>query len=71
MAVWILWVLIFADGEWRAWEHQYPSREACEEVRKLITHHRDDVLRAVCRQDNSKPQSGRENFPADQKPQAD
>ena len=48
--VWILWVLVFADGEWRAWEHDYMNREQCEEVRALITYRREHQLIAVCRQ---------------------
>lgn len=47
--VWILWVLVFNDGAWRAWELVYTSREACEEVRLLITYRREDQLTAVCR----------------------
>lgn len=46
--VWILWVLVFADGEWRAWERNYPNLDSCEEVRKTITHHRDTVMQARC-----------------------
>lgn len=47
--VWILWVLVFNDGVWRAWEHVYTSQDACEEVRQLITYRREDKLIAVCR----------------------
>lgn len=46
---WILWVLVYADGSWRAWEHEYTTLEACLEVRKIITHHREHQLQAVCR----------------------
>jgi hypothetical protein len=46
--VWILWVLVFADGEWRAWEANYFSQAACEEVKHLITYRRETVLMAVC-----------------------
>lgn len=47
--VWTLWVLVFADGEWRAWEHVYTSQAACEEVRALISYRREHQLIAVCR----------------------
>jgi len=47
--LWILWVLVYADGVWRAWEHTYTSQAACEEVRALITYRREQQLIAVCR----------------------
>lgn len=47
--LWILWVLVIADGSWRAWEIEYHSQEACLEVRRLITHHREHQITAVCR----------------------
>jgi hypothetical protein len=46
---WILWVLVQADGEWRAWERHYDTRLACEEVRQLITYRRESSIRAECR----------------------
>lgn len=49
ITVWILWVLVIADGHWRAWEHQYTSREQCEEIRQLITYHRENQILAKCR----------------------
>lgn len=48
ITVWILWVLVFADGDWRAWEHTYTTLEACDEIRRVITHHRDKQLQATC-----------------------
>jgi hypothetical protein len=47
--VWILWVLVFADGEWRAWEHSYNRLEECLEVLKVITYRREHQLQAECR----------------------
>lgn len=47
--IWILWVLVIADGEWRAWEHNYLSQLHCEEVRALISYRREHQLIAVCR----------------------
>ena len=47
--VWILWVLVYADGAWRAWEREYASREACEEIRITVQHHRQQQLAAECR----------------------
>lgn len=49
MTEWILWVLVVADGNWRAWEHTYYSKDACEEVKKVITHHRETKIIAECR----------------------
>ncbi len=46
--VWILWVLVFADGEWRAWDHEYARLSECEEVRELITYRREYQLQARC-----------------------
>jgi hypothetical protein len=46
--VWILWVLVYADGEWRAW-NTYDNLKECEEVIQIIRHHRDNVLEAYCR----------------------
>lgn len=46
---WLLWVLVLADGEWRAWEHRYATRAQCEEVRELITYRREHLLMAQCR----------------------
>ena len=48
MTVWVLWVLVFADGTWRAWERDYSNQDSCEEVRKTITHHREHTLQARC-----------------------
>lgn len=45
----LLWVLVFQDGVWRAWEHRYPTESACLEVRAVLVHHRDHILRAECR----------------------
>lgn len=53
--IWILWVLVFADGKWRDWEHTYTSQAACEEVRALITYRREQQLIAVCRQHERGP----------------
>lgn len=47
--MWILWVLIIADGEWRAWEREYPTWAACQEVRKIVLHHREHQIQAECR----------------------
>jgi hypothetical protein len=46
--VWILWVLVYADGEWRAW-NTYNTVKECEEVIQIIRHHRENVLEAYCR----------------------
>lgn len=45
--VWVLVVLVFADGQWRDWR-SYDRIEECQEVVRLITHHRENVLIAVC-----------------------
>jgi hypothetical protein len=46
--VWILWVLVFADGNWRAWEHAYSRQAECDEVKHTVTYRREHVLLAVC-----------------------
>lgn len=46
---WILWVLVTADGTWRAWEREYTTVDACLEVQRIITLHREDRIRAECR----------------------
>lgn len=45
--VFVLMVYVFADGEWREW-NSYHSLEACEEVLRVIVHHRENTLRAYC-----------------------
>ena len=45
--IWVMVVLVIADGEWRDW-NSYARREECEEVIKVITHHREDKIKAYC-----------------------
>lgn len=45
--VWVLVVLVLADGKWRDW-NSYSRQEECEEVIKIITHHREDTIQARC-----------------------
>jgi len=45
--VWVLVVLVFADGEWRDWR-SYERQEECQEVIQVITHRRENILMAVC-----------------------
>ena len=45
--VWVLVVLVFADGEWREW-NSYSRQEECQEVIQVITHRRENILMAVC-----------------------
>ncbi len=45
--VWVMVVLVFADGEWRDW-NTYSRIEECLEVVQVITYRREDVLMAVC-----------------------
>ena len=45
--VWVLVVLVFADGEWRDW-NSYSRREQCEEIIQVLTHHRENQLQAIC-----------------------
>ncbi len=44
----ILMVLVYADGEWRAW-NTYDNLRECEEVIQIVRHHRENVLEAYCR----------------------
>lgn len=45
--VWVMMVLVFADGEWRQW-NTYTRFEECEEVRQTLIHHREDKIIIVC-----------------------
>jgi hypothetical protein len=45
--VWILVVLVAADGAWRDWR-SYPRLEECLEVAHLITYRRENLLEARC-----------------------
>lgn len=45
--VWVLVVLVVADGHWRDWK-SYSRFEECEEIRKIIIHHREDKILARC-----------------------
>jgi hypothetical protein len=46
--VWVLIVLVFADGEWREWK-TFNRQEECLEVISTITYRRENTLIAVCR----------------------
>lgn len=48
MYIYVLVVLIVADGRWLDWEHVYATRAECEEVQQLITYRREDQIRARC-----------------------
>jgi hypothetical protein len=45
--VWVMVVLVFADGQWRDWR-SYERQEECQEVIQVITHRRENILMAVC-----------------------
>ena len=45
--VWVLVVLVLADGEWRDWR-SYARREECLEAASAVTWHRENVLQARC-----------------------
>lgn len=47
--VWILWVLVFADGEWRAWEREYTTLAQCEEIAKTMNRYRDQQFITECK----------------------
>jgi hypothetical protein len=46
--VWVLVVLVLADGEWRTWDKEYITLDACEEIKHLITYHRETQIIAQC-----------------------
>jgi hypothetical protein len=48
MYIYILVVLVAADGVWRDWEHRYATREECLEVVQLITYRREQTIQARC-----------------------
>jgi hypothetical protein len=47
MHVYVLVMLVVADGRWLDWNH-YARREECEEILRTLTHHRDTVLQGRC-----------------------
>ena len=47
--IWVLVVLVVADGEWRDW-NSYDRVEECLEVARIITHHHEDQIKARCEQ---------------------
>ena len=46
--VWIMVVLVVADGEWREWTHQYSRLEECLEAKEILTHRREHLLLIRC-----------------------
>lgn len=50
MIYWVLLVIVYAEGVEREWTHRYSRREACEEVRAVITYRREQSLEARCEQ---------------------
>jgi len=45
--IFVLVVFVVADGEWRDW-NTYSRLDECEEVIKIITHHRESAIKARC-----------------------
>jgi hypothetical protein len=45
--VWVLVVLVVADGVERDWR-SYTRRTECEEIVRAITHHRENAIKARC-----------------------
>jgi len=45
--VWIMMVLVFADGQWRQW-NTYSRQEECEEARQLLIHYRENKMTIIC-----------------------
>ena len=45
--VWVLVVLVAADGEWRDWR-QYNRLEECLEVAHRLVYYREHLLEARC-----------------------
>ena len=46
--VWVMMVLVLADGEWREWEHHYARLEECQEAKELLTYRRENILIIRC-----------------------
>jgi hypothetical protein len=40
-------VLVVADGEWRDW-NSFTRESECQEIIRVITHHREDQIKAYC-----------------------
>ena len=47
MYIWVLVVLVVADGEWRDW-NSFGRESECLEIVRAITHHREDTIKARC-----------------------
>lgn len=45
--VYVLMVLVVADGEWREW-NSYPTMGACQQLIAMHTRYRDDKIKAYC-----------------------
>jgi hypothetical protein len=45
--IFVLMVLVVDDGVWRAW-NSYPTLAECDEVIQVITHHREEKIKAYC-----------------------
>lgn len=48
MYVYVLVMLVVADGRWQDWEHIYRTRAECEEVLQVLTYHREHQLQGRC-----------------------
>jgi hypothetical protein len=46
--IWIMVVLVIADGKWREWTHQYSRLEECLEAKEILTHRREHLLTIRC-----------------------
>ena len=45
--IWVLMVFVTNDGEWREW-NSFARESECLEVARVITHHREDSIQAMC-----------------------
>ena len=45
--VYVLMVLVVADGEWREW-NSYPTLGACQQLIAMHTRYSDDKIKAYC-----------------------
>ncbi len=45
--IWVLVVLVVADGVERDW-NSYARQSECVEIARAITHHRQDTIKARC-----------------------
>lgn len=47
MFIWVLFVLVINDGEWREW-NTFSRESECLEVAQVLTRHRENDIQTKC-----------------------